>query len=374
MSTKRDYYEVLGVARTASADELKAAYRQLALKLHPDRNPGDKAAEEKFKEINEAYEVLSNKEKRAAYDQFGHAGVQGGGRPGAGGFQGFEDVSGFGDIFSDMFGDIFGGGGRGGGGRRARKGADIRYDHTVTLQEAYTGAQSSVKVTRHTSCGKCKGSGSKPGTGTKTCSDCRGSGQVRVTRGFFTLAQTCPRCQGQGQTVESPCPDCRGAGRVRTTDNLTVRIPAGVEEGTALRVPGAGEAGERGSEPGDLYVVLHVREDDRFERDGENLVTTVHVSIPLAVLGGETEVPTLEKSVRISIPAGTQSGTVFRVRGAGMPRLRGSGKGDLLVRVVVDVPKHLTKDQKRLFAELAQSLGERGITVDEGILKKVFGK
>ncbi len=265
------------------------------------------------------------------------------------------------------------GGGRGARRRGPRKGEDLRYDHTVTLQEAFAGAQSTVRVSRHTACPKCQGSGARSGSGHKMCPDCRGAGQVRVSRGFFTLAQTCPRCQGEGQVVENPCPQCRGEGRVRTTDTLTVRIPPGVTDGVALRVPGAGEAGERGAPPGDLFVVVHVKPDERFERDEEDLITVKSISVPLAVLGGETEVPTLEKPVRIHIPAGTQSGTVFRVRGAGMPRLQGSGRGDLLVRVLVDIPKHLTREQKELFAQLAKSLGENG-TSDAGVLKRVFGK
>lgn len=363
---KRDYYEVLGVSKGVSADELKQAYRKLALLHHPDRNPGNKAAEEKFKEINEAYEVLSNPEKRQAYDQFGHSGV-GGGAPGGGGFEGAGD---FGDIFSSVFGDMFGGGRSR---RGPRKGADLQYEHSVTLAEAFSGTQSTVRVSRATSCGKCGGSGAKPGTSVKTCPDCRGSGQVRVTRGFFTMAQSCARCEGSGQAIESPCPDCRGQGRVRTSDNLTVRIPAGVEDGTVLRVSGGGEAGERGSSPGDLYVVVHVRADDRFERDGDNLVTERRVSVPLAALGGDVDVPTLEKPVKIHIPAGTQSGSLHRIKGAGMPFLRGGGRGDLFVRVVVDIPTKLTKDQRRLLAELGQSLGETGIS-DEGFFKKAFGK
>jgi len=368
MATKRDYYEVLGVSKGAGADELKTAYRKLALQYHPDRNQGNKSAEEKFKEINEAYEVLSDAQKRAAYDQYGHSG----GGAGPGGFGGFEGAQGFGDIFGDIFGEMFGGGGRSGGRGRARKGADLRFDHTVTLNEALTGTQSTLRVTRPSTCTQCKGSGAKPGTSLKTCPDCRGQGQVRVTRGFFTLAQTCPRCQGEGQIVENPCPECRGQGRVRSTENITVRVPPGVEEGTTLRVPGGGEAGPRGAAPGDLYVVLHVKADPRFERDGEDLVTARHASVPLAALGGEMEVPTLEKPVRINIPAGTQSGTVFRVRGAGMPRLQGSGRGDLHVRVIVDVPTKLTKEQKKLLADLAKTMGEE--TDDAGgVFKKVFG-
>jgi molecular chaperone DnaJ len=372
MATARDYYEVLGVSKTASADELKQAYRRLALKLHPDRNPGDKAAEEKFKEVNEAYEVLSNTEKRQAYDQFGHAGVSGeaGSGTGAGGFGGFKSID-VRDIFSSVFGGAFGGAR---GRRGPQRGSDLQFEHTISLAEAFQGTQSSLKVSRAVHCDRCEGSGAKPGTSVKTCPDCRGAGQVRVTRGFFTLAQTCPRCQGEGQTVESPCPECRGQGRVRKTETVTVRLPPGVEEGTVLRVSGGGEAGERGAESGDLYVVVHVRADERFEREGEDLTTVCKVSMPLIALGGDVDVPTLEKPVKIHIPAGTQPGALLRVRGAGMPRLRGSGRGDLLVRVSVDVPTKLSKEQRRLLWELGQSLGETGIKADDGFLKKAFGK
>ncbi len=368
MASKRDYYDVLGVSKSATAEELKSAYRKLALQYHPDRNMGDKSSEEKLKEINEAYDVLSNPEKRQAYDQYGHAGPQ---AQGAGGFGGFSGGGDFSDVISSVFGDMFGGGGR--SRRGPRKGADIQHDHTVSLGEAFTGTQTSIRIARAVNCDKCRGSGAKPGTSVKTCPDCRGAGQVRVTRGFFTLAQTCPRCQGAGQAVETPCPDCRGHGRTRTSENVTVRVPAGVEDGTVLRVTGGGEAGERGSTPGDLYVVIHVRPDERFERDGDNLVTERHVSTPLAALGGDVEIPTLEKPIKIHVPAGTQSGALLRLRGSGMPALRGGERGDLFVRVIVDVPTKLTKDQKRLMAELGQSLGETGIT-DEGFFKKAFGK
>jgi molecular chaperone DnaJ len=375
MASKRDYYEILGVQKSASDDDLKSAYRKLALQHHPDRNQGNKGAEEKFKEINEAYGILSDKQKRAAYDHYGHAGVQQGGPagPGAGGFEGAGDAGGFSDVFQDFFGEMFGG--QGGGRRRGpRKGEDLRYDHTVTLREAFTGTESAVKVTRAVACGKCGGSGAKSGTGTKTCPDCKGHGQVRVSRGFFTLAQTCPRCQGQGEVVENPCPDCRGAGAVRSTDTVKIRIPPGVEEGTALRVTGGGQAGGRASLPGDLYVVVHVTPDPRFEREAENLLFEKRISIPMAALGGETEVPTVEKTVRFTIPPGTPSGAVFRVRGEGMPKLGGHGHGDLHVRVVVDVPQKLTRDQRLLLAQLAQSLGDSGVNTDEGLFKKVFGK
>jgi molecular chaperone DnaJ len=370
MASKRDYYETLGVSKTATPEELKSAYRKMALQYHPDRNQGDKGAEEKLKDINEAYDVLSNPEKRQAYDQFGHAGPQAQAGGGFGGFGGFEgaDAS---DIFSSVFGDMFGGGRSR---RGPRKGADLQFEHVVTLQEAFNGTESSVRVNRTVACEKCHGSGAKAGTSSKTCPDCRGAGQVRVTRGFFTLAQTCSRCQGEGQIVESPCPDCRGQGHTRQAETIRVRVPAGVEDGTVLRVSGAGEAGGRGAPPGDLFVVVRVRSDERFERDGEDLTTLRRVSVPLAALGGEVEVPTLEKPVKIHIPAGTQPGSVLRVRGAGMPRLRGSGRGDLFVRISIEVPTKLSKDQRRLLAELAQTMGETGLNFEEGFLKKAFGK
>lgn len=370
MASKRDYYEILGVSKSASADELKAAYRKLALQLHPDRNPGNKGAEEKFKEVNEAYEALSNPEKRQAYDQFGHAGAQQG-FGGAGGFQGFE---GFGDTFSDLFEGMFGGGGGGGRSRRSNQGSDLKFEHTVSLHEAFTGVESALKIHRHVACDTCHGSGAKPGTSTKVCAQCGGAGQVRVSRGFIAFAQTCPRCRGEGRMVENPCGPCHGQGRVSKVETIKVRIPAGVEDGTTLRVTGAGEAGERGGAPGDLYVVVMVREDPRFQREGADLLVLKPVSIPLAVLGGEVEVPTVEKIVTLRIPAGTAPGALLRVRGEGMPHLRGTGRGDLLVRIRVDVPTKLTKEQKQLFAQLAQSLGEKGVALDDGLMKKVFGK
>ncbi|HOW28930.1 MAG TPA: molecular chaperone DnaJ [Elusimicrobiota bacterium] len=372
MTNKRDYYEVLGVSKTASEDELKAAYRKLALQYHPDRNPGNKGSEEKFKEINEAYGILSDAQKRAAYDQYGHAGVQG--MPGGAG--GFGDASGFGDVFSDFFEDILGGGFNrpGGGGRSTRRGADLRYDHTISLREAFSGGETTLRLVRHTPCSKCRGTGAKDGTAMKTCPDCQGTGRARVTRGFFTLAQTCPRCHGEGRTVEVGCPECRGQGSLKNTENMTVRIPAGVQNGTSLRVAGAGEAGGRGGQPGDLYVVIHVQEDKDFQRDGDNLYCETHLSFPMAALGGEIEIQTLEKPVHINIPPGTQSETVFRIRGSGMPHLRGSGRGDLMVKVIVDVPSRLTKDQRRILSEFAQTMGEERIGSDGRFFKKVFGK
>lgn len=368
LATKRDYYEALGVARSATAEEIKAAYRKLALQHHPDRNPGDKSAEEKFKEINEAYEILSAPEKRSAYDQFGAAGVSGAG--GAGGPFAGVDPSAFGDMFGDFFGDLFG---AAGGKRRARQGADLQTEHVVTLEQAFTGVQAELHLARWNACPTCQGSGAKTGSGRKTCGECRGSGAVRMSRGFFTMQQTCGRCQGEGQIIEHPCPACRGQGRIRGSESVTVRIPPGVEEGTTLRVSGAGEAAGRGTPPGDLYVVVRVKPDPRFERDGGNLVVTQHIAVPLAALGGEIEVPTLEKPLRIQVHSGTQSGAMLRVKEAGMPLLRGQGRGDLYVRLIVDIPTKLSREQRKLFAELSRTLGAPR-EEEVGVLKKVFGK
>ncbi len=369
MTTKRDYYEVLGVSKNASPDELKAAYRKMALQHHPDRNQNDKASEEKFKEINEAYEVLSTPEKRSGYDQFGHAGARGG--MGGEGFQGFE---GFGEAFSDLFGDLFGGGsgGRGRGSRRG--GADLKYEHVVSLHDAFNGVDASIRLERPIPCSVCSGSGAKPATSARVCSQCGGAGQVRLSRGFLSMAQTCPRCSGEGRVLESPCAACHGRGRTRSTETIKVRIPPGVEDGTTLRVSGSGEAGERGAPSGDLYVVVRVEEDARFERDGADLLTDKNISIPMAVLGGETEVPTVDATLTLRVPPGTASGTLLRLRGSGMPRLRGSGRGDLLVRIRVDIPSKLSKEQRQMFAQLAKSLGDSGVSDEEGFIKKVFGK
>jgi molecular chaperone DnaJ len=376
MASKRDYYEVLGVAKNATPEELKAAYRRQAIKFHPDKNPGNKDAEENFKEINEAYSVLSDGEKRKAYDQFGHAGVQGGGGPGGfqGGFQGGGfDFSNLGDIFGDIFQDAFGGQGgrqqRGGG----AAGHDLRIDKEVTLNEVLTGVDVTLNVPNRVACETCHGSGAKPGTSSKKCPQCAGRGQVRVSQGFFTMTQTCSRCRGFGDIVESPCSTCRGTGRVEKNRTVKVRIPAGVDDGTTLRVSGAGEAGERGGPAGDLYVVVRVTKDRRFERDGSNLLTDLTISFPLAALGGEVNVPSLEAPVRLKIPAGTQPGVHFRVSGHGLPHLRSKARGDLYVRIQVNVPKKLTKEEKKILQDLATKWGETNVDKDEGVFKKVFG-
>ena len=372
---KRDFYEILGVSRTATADEIKAAYRREAIKHHPDKNPGSKQAEEKFKELNEAYSVLSDAEKRRVYDQFGHAGVesaaggQGGFRPGQ---NPFEGMGGLGDIFGDIFEEAFGGGAgrrRGGG----QSGRDLRVDKEVTLKEVVTGIDVTLDVPTFAACDVCGGSGAKPGTGHKRCPDCQGRGQVRVSQGFFTMAQTCPRCRGYGEIIENPCQNCSGTGRIRRNRVVKVRIPPGVENGTTLRVTGAGEAGERGGPAGDLYVVVRVAEDKRFERDGANLLTDASISFPMAALGGEIDVDSLDGKVKLKIPSGTQPGVHFRLAGHGLPHLRGKSKGDLFVRVQVEIPKKMSKEERLLVQQLAAKIGDTGVSKDEGVFKRVFG-
>ncbi len=371
---KRDYYEVLGVSRQASTDEIKTAYRRLAVKLHPDKNQGNKEAEEKFKELNEAYSVLSDSQKRRSYDQFGHAGVQGGspgGAPGSG--PGGFDFGNFGDIFGDIFVEAFGGARtrrRPGGGQ---PGHDLRIDREVTLEEVLSGVEATLDVPNYQSCDMCNGSGAKPGTSLKRCPECQGRGQIRISHGFFSMAQTCPRCRGAGEIIEQPCAACRGTGRVHRNRKVKVRIPPGVENGTTLRISGAGEAGERGAAAGDLYVVIRVRDDKRFERDGADLYVDVPVSFPLAALGGEMEVQSLDGAVRLKVPPGTQPATLFRVAGHGLPHLKSRGRGDLYVRAQVSVPKKLTREEKKLIQEMAAKMGETRIAKDEGVFKRVFG-
>ncbi|MFP4129498.1 MAG: molecular chaperone DnaJ [Halorhodospira sp.] len=363
---KRDYYEILGVSRNASDDEIKKAYRRLAQRYHPDRNPGDDDAAENFKEVKEAYEVLSDSQKRAAYDQFGHAGVDPSAAPGgAGGPRGYGGGPGggpdFSDIFSDVFGDIFGSGGRGGGGRaRAFRGSDLRYTLELTLEEAVSGTEKQIQVPTHVECDACHGSGSRAGSQPQTCPTCKGYGDVRVQQGFFSIQQTCPRCGGEGTIVSDPCPKCRGRGRVEDRKTLNVRIPAGVDTGDRIRLAGEGEPGERGGPPGDLYVQVAVKEHEFFEREGADLHCQVPVDIVTAALGGEVEVPTLEGRVNLRIPPGTQSDRVFRLRGKGVKPVRGNRQGDMLCRVQVEVPVNLTKRQKELLEEFRQTLQDTG--------------
>jgi molecular chaperone DnaJ len=355
-SKKRDYYEVLGVRRDASEDELKKAYRRLAIQLHPDRNPGDKQAEERFKEVNEAYQVLSDPEKRAQYDRYGHAAFEGmRGAGGFGGFGGFDFTQGFEEVFSDIFGDFFGAGRSGG---RARRGEDLRYDLEIDFEEAARGAEKTIKLSRFVICETCKGARSASPGGIRTCPNCRGSGQVRMQQGFFSISTTCGQCRGEGKIIVEPCPACQGQGRVRKTQSLSVRIPPGVDNGSRLRVGGAGEAGLSGGPAGDLYVVIHVREHPIFVRQGNDVVVEVPVSFPQAALGTEVEVPTLEGKVKVKIAAGTQSGKVLRLKGKGIPDLHGYGRGDQLVKVIVETPRRLNPRQRELLEEFAKISGE----------------
>ena len=356
MSSKRDLYEILGVAKSASDDEIKKAYRRIAMKCHPDRNPGDKAAEEQFKEASSAYEVLSDAQKRAAYDQYGHAGIDPNMGGGPGGFGGGANFS---DIFSDVFGDIFGGGGRGARGGPQR-GADLRYTLELDLEDAVRGCTKEIKVPTLVGCEECSGSGAKKGTSPVTCTTCSGAGQVRMQQGFFAVQQTCPTCRGRGKMITDPCGACHGRGRVERTKTLSVKIPPGVDTGDRIRLTGEGEAGPDGGPAGDLYVQVAVREHSIFQRDGRNLYCEVPISFTDAALGGELEVPTLDGRVKLKIPEGTQTGKLFRLRGKGVMSVRGGAPGDLLCRVVVETPVNLTKRQRELLKELQSSMEEGG--------------
>ncbi|MGH8616649.1 MAG: molecular chaperone DnaJ [Burkholderiales bacterium] len=338
---KRDYYEALGVNRDAPDEELKKAYRKLAMKWHPDRNPDNPKAEDHFKEAKEAYEVLSDPQKRAAYDQYGHAGVD----PSAAGGAGFGN---FADAFGDIFGDIFGGGR---GRSNVYRGADLRYNLVIELEDAARGTDTRIRIPTLAECEPCKGTGAKPGTQPKTCPTCNGQGQVRMQQGFFSLQQTCPRCHGTGKIIPEPCDACSGAGRIKEHKTLAVKIPAGVDEGDRIRLSGEGEAGANGGPPGDLYVVIQIKPHTVFQRDHNDLHCEMPVSFATAALGGEIEIPTLEGSAKIKIPAETQSGKVFRLRGKGIKGVRSASHGDLHCHVVVETPVNLTARQKELLAE-----------------------
>lgn len=357
MATKRDYYEVLGVSRSASGEEIKRAYRKLAVKFHPDKNPDDPHAEEKFKELGEAYDVLMDADKRSAYDRFGHAAFAQGGSRG-----GFHDPF---DIFREVFGGgggifetFFGGGGGGMAGEDRHRGSDLRYDMQIALEEAAFGVEKEIEVRKLDMCEKCNGSGAEPGSRTINCPTCGGRGQVISSRGFFQVSQTCPRCHGVGQIVEKPCRECGGEGRVEKPSRIKLNIPAGIADGSRLRSSRNGEAGIRGGPQGDLYVVIHVKEHKVFQRDEDNLYCEVPIPFSIAALGGELAVPTLQGKAQIKIPAGTQSGQIFKLRGKGITNVDGRQRGDLLARVIVEVPTRLNDEQRQKLGEFADLCGE----------------
>lgn len=356
--SKRDFYEVLGVSKDASERDIKKAYKRLAMKYHPDRNQGDDSAADKFKEVKEAYEILTDPQKKAAYDQYGHAAFeQGAGGFGGGGFGGGAD---FGDIFGDVFGDIFGGGRRGGGARQQR-GADMRYNLEITLEEAVRGCNKEITLSTLASCDTCEGTGAKKGSTSQTCGTCHGHGQVQMRQGFFAVQQTCPTCRGSGKIIKDPCNSCHGEGRKQKKKTLNVKIPAGVDTGDRVRLSGEGQAGEMGAPAGDLYVQMHVKEHAIFERDGDNLYCEVPISFGMAALGGELEVPTLDGRVNLKVPEETQTGRMFRMRGKGVKGVRSHVAGDLIVKLIVETPVKLSARQKELLRELDDSFnGEAG--------------
>lgn len=365
--TKRDYYDILGVSRNATADEIKKAYRQLALQYHPDRNPGDKDCEEKFKEASEAYEVLRDPEKRSLYDRFGHEGLK---NSGFSGFAGFEDIfSSFSDIFEDFFG--FGGfGGRRRNRTSARRGADLRYDLTISLRDAAFGVEKTIEVEKAVQCSGCGGTGAAPGSNPETCAVCRGAGRVMQQQGFFSIATTCPRCRGTGTVIAKPCKNCKGSGRELQTKTLKVKVPAGVETGMKLRLSNEGEPGERNGPPGDLYVFLHIEDDPFFQRHNNNIVCQVPISFSQAALGADIEVPTLYGTEKLKVPRGIQSGDLLTIRGAGIPYLNSRGKGDQIVQIIVKTPTRLSRQQEELFRKLAALEAEADDK--KGFIKNMF--
>jgi len=376
---KRDYYEVLGLSKGATEEEIKKAYRKLARQYHPDVNKDDKEAAEKFKEINEAYHVLSDPEKRARYDQFGHAGVDQGEAGDFGGFGGFGDFGNFGSFGEDIFGDIFENFFGGGMGRTRRsgpiRGADLRYDLSITLEEAAFGADKEIEVERMESCDICNGTGAKPGTRPKTCPQCQGSGQIKHVQntafGRFVNVTTCPACHGEGYIIEEPCHKCHGSGKIRVSRKIKVKIPAGVDTGSKLRMSGEGEPGQKGGPPGDLYIFIRVKPHKLFVRNGDDLIYETPISFVQAALGDEIEIPTLEEKVKLKIPEGTQPGTKFRLKGKGIPHIRGIGRGDLHIKVNVVIPKKLNDKQKELLRKFAEISGDELKQQSKGFFSKV---
>ena len=371
--SKQDYYDLLGVGRDADEKALKAAYRKLAMQFHPDRNPGDAAAEQKFKDVSEAYDTLKDPQKRAAYDRFGHAAFENGRGPGGPGF-GNDFSSSMSDIFDDLFGEFMGGA-RGGRGRNsALRGADLRYNLEISLEQSFAGAAVDIDVPTLVGCDTCEGSGAKPGTGMSVCRTCNGHGKVRAAQGFFTIERTCPACQGRGQTLDQPCSDCNGQGRREQHRTLSVDIPKGIEDGTRIRLAGEGEAGMRGGPPGDLYIFVAVSPHDLFQRDGADLYARVPIAMTVAALGGEFEVPTLDKArARVKVPPGTQPGQRVRLKGKGMPVLRSAQVGDLYVQLDVEVPQHLTQRQRELLEDFATSATTENSPTATGFFKKLKG-
>ncbi|MFC3206013.1 molecular chaperone DnaJ [Aquamicrobium soli] len=365
---KADFYETLGVERSADEKQLKSAFRKLAMQFHPDRNPGDQACEHKFKEINEAYECLKDPQKRAAYDRFGHAAFENGGMNGGGG-HGFG-AGGFADIFEDIFGDMMGGRRRSSGGRE--RGADLRYNMEISLEEAFTGKTAQIRVPASIACTECSGSGAKPGTQPVTCSMCNGHGKVRASQGFFSIERTCPQCQGRGQTIKDPCPKCAGQGRVVEERSLSVNIPAGIEDGTRIRLAGEGEAGQRGGPAGDLYIFLAVKPHEFFQRDGADLYCKVPISMTTAALGGQFEVTTLDGTqTRVKVPEGTQNGRQFRLKGKGMPVLRQPNVGDLYIQTAVETPQNLSRRQRELLEEFEQLSSKENSPQSSGFFSRM---